>query len=557
LLPLLVAVLVGGAGAAAALAATAPAKDVAKEQAAPAPMTAPAQPAATAAKPASKSTADHSRFKELQKPFATGPDVTKACLVCHTEAAKQIHKTKHWTWEFLNPENQQRLGKKNIVNNFCTAVPSNYEFCTACHVGYNWRDQNFDFKSEVNVDCLTCHDTTGTYRKVPGLAGHPTYKRIEFPPKSGKFLDPPDLTKVAQNVGPTSRRTCGSCHFYGGGGDGVKHGDMDSSLANPGRFLDIHMAKDELNFTCATCHMTSGHDIPGSRYTPTAVDRGGAHIRGKAEKSSPTTCVACHGNQPHGKEAKLLDARADKLNMHAKTLACQTCHIPYYARGNVATKTLWDWSTAGKLKDGKPFVVKDSAGRVTYDSKKGDFRYESHGIPDYQWFNGKVVYTLLGDKLDHTKVVQINRFEGGPGDGLIWPVKVFRGKQPFDLESKSLVIPHTFGDDNSAYWSNFDWEKAIEAGMKSVGAPFSGKVGFVESTMVWPLTHMVSPKEDTLTCQSCHSKNGRLKSLAGIYVPGSHNNRYLDWLGWLAAAAALLAVIVHGGFRIYTSRKGG
>ena len=40
-------------------------------------------------------TADHSKFKELQREFASGPEVTKACLTCHTEAALQIHRTKH------------------------------------------------------------------------------------------------------------------------------------------------------------------------------------------------------------------------------------------------------------------------------------------------------------------------------------------------------------------------------------------------------------------------------------------------------------------------------
>ena len=38
----------------------------------------------------------------------------------------------------------------------------------------------------------------------------------------------------------------------------------------------------------------------------------------------------------------------------------------------------------------KPIIIKDSAGRVAYDSKKGDFRYETHVIPDYVWFNGTV-----------------------------------------------------------------------------------------------------------------------------------------------------------------------
>ena len=151
---------------------------------------------------ANTSTADHSKFKELQQTFQSGPDVTKACLSCHTEAAKQVHKTKHWTWEFLNPENNQRLGKKNVMNNFCISISQNYAFCTSCHAGYGWKDKNFDFSSENNVDCLVCHDTTGNYKKLPGLAGHPVYKEMEFPPGSGKIVKPVDLT----TVGPESRQ---------------------------------------------------------------------------------------------------------------------------------------------------------------------------------------------------------------------------------------------------------------------------------------------------------------------------------------------------------------
>ncbi len=51
-------------------------------------------PAARAASdPASeqllKSTADHGKFKALQQEFKSGPEVTNACLSCHTQAAKQ------------------------------------------------------------------------------------------------------------------------------------------------------------------------------------------------------------------------------------------------------------------------------------------------------------------------------------------------------------------------------------------------------------------------------------------------------------------------------------
>ena len=55
-----------------------------------------------------KTTADHSKFKELQKSFQSGPEVTKACLGCHTEASKQIHQTQHWKWEYINPAANQK-----------------------------------------------------------------------------------------------------------------------------------------------------------------------------------------------------------------------------------------------------------------------------------------------------------------------------------------------------------------------------------------------------------------------------------------------------------------
>jgi hypothetical protein len=254
------------------------------EEAAPEPAPAQAQTAR-----AGSSTADHSKFEELQRDFANGPEVTGACLECHTEAAKQIHSTKHWTWEYQNPVTGQKLGKKNVINNFCTAVSSNQGFCSACHIGYGWKDDSFDFTAEDAVDCLVCHDTTGKYKKIPGLAGHPTYKVMEWPPKSGKFIDPPDLQKVAQNVGPTSRRTCGTCHFYGGGGNAVKHGDLDSSLNEPLRYLDVHMDANGPNFTCSTCHVSDAHEVSGSRYNVTAAGNAGARLPGQRKPGDAPT----------------------------------------------------------------------------------------------------------------------------------------------------------------------------------------------------------------------------------------------------------------------------
>lgn len=501
------------------------------------------------------STADHSKFDELKKKFKNGQEVTAACLSCHTEAAKQVHNTKHWTWEFLNPVTKQKLGKQHIINNFCTSVETNQTFCSACHIGYGWEDDKFDFTSENNVDCVVCHDTTGKYKKIPGLSGHPNYDVMEWPPHSGKFREPTDLTMIAQKVGKTSRASCGACHFYGGGGDAVKHGDLDSSLKNPQKYLDVHMDSKGLDFSCGKCHLSESHEVTGSRYAPTASDDKGALIRGSLEGRNPTTCVACHGNEPHPPGV----AATDKLNSHTDKIACQTCHVPEFARGNKATKMTWDWSTAGKLdKDGHRIVTRGSDGNVSYDSKKGDFTYERYVIPEYVWFNGNVKFTLFGDKVDGSDVVKINEFLGGPDDpdSRIWPVKTFRGKQPYDVGNQTLAVFHTAGKDEAAFWGNYDWDKAMEWGMKATGVEYSGKMDFVKTEMSWPITHMVAPKEDALQCDQCHKENGRLQNIEGIYMPGVNNTPIIDWLGFAVALLALIGVIIHGGIRYFMSKRG-
>lgn len=35
-------------------------------------------------------TADHSQFKALQHAFTSGPEISKACISCHTKAADQL-----------------------------------------------------------------------------------------------------------------------------------------------------------------------------------------------------------------------------------------------------------------------------------------------------------------------------------------------------------------------------------------------------------------------------------------------------------------------------------
>ncbi|OOG26185.1 cytochrome C [Thioalkalivibrio denitrificans] len=505
------------------------------------------------APPTEATTVDHSKLDELQGPFERGEDVTRACLRCHTEAATQVMATPHWTWEYEDPLSEGRLGKKTMINGFCIGLQSNEAFCTSCHVGYGWEDDTFDFADQSRVDCLACHNTGG-YSKLSGMAGHPPYERIEWPAGSGRYLEPVDLASVAQRVALPSRETCGSCHFYGGGGDGVKHGDLDSSLVDPPKSLDVHMASDGLNFRCIECHVTENHVVPGSRLDITAADPHGPIMRGRDEDRNPATCQACHGDRPHSQGPM----HAQRLNDHARTLACQSCHIPTYARGGVATKMRWDWSTAGRLDDdGRPFLRHDDKGRVIYDSRKGDYTLGENVVPAYVWFDGRVRYLQPDAVIDPEGPVRINEYLGRPGaeNARIWPVKRYEGRQPYDTVHRTLLVPNVAVHAETAFWLNFEWPAALRAGMEASGRPYSGEFDFVDTLMLWPITHMVAPAEQALQCADCHTVGGRLEGVPGIWMPGRDRNRLLDLFGFGLAGLMLLGVVIHGGLRVGSRRR--
>lgn len=495
------------------------------------------------------STADHTQFKQLKGPFRSGPEVTQACLECHTEASKQLQKTTHWQWQFPHPQTGQILGKRHVVNSFCGSVASNEPFCTSCHVGYDWDDMRQPPPSAANaVDCLICHDTTGGYKKSPTGTGHPIYEFADPIDKSIKHKT--NLAQIAQNIGKTSSKNCGSCHFYGGGGDGVKHGDLDSSLLTAPRSLDVHMSQDGANFACADCHTTSAHSVTGSRYLSNARDTHGIDVPGHTDQTR-ASCESCHGAAPHA---------STRLNHHVNQVACQTCHIPEFARGGVATKIWWDWSTAGKLgKDGKPLTIYDQDGNLEYLSSKGHFRYGKNIVPEYRWFDGQVRYTLRTDPIDASQQpIDINSIRGSHNnpDSRIWPFKIMQGKQAYDPINKHFLVSHVYSaDDDTALWTNFDWAKALQAGADYAGQPYSGEFSFVETRMHWPITHMVAPAADALKCGACHARDGRLAALTDFYLPGRDRNIWLDRAGWSVALLVLLGSLVHAAGRILTRRR--
>ncbi|MCX8070357.1 MAG: tetrathionate reductase family octaheme c-type cytochrome [Thermodesulfovibrionales bacterium] len=421
---------------------------------------------------------DHKQV--LPGPYKTGEEVSQMCLMCHEKQFNDVMKTSHWKW--MGPgkmiqgkeTSKNEYGKANLFNNFCTVsmVEESIAFCSKCHIGYGWTKLEFDFKDKSKVDCLVCHSREGNYRKTIG--GYVDTKLME----QGKM----DLVKSAQSVGKPNRDNCGVCHFFGGGGDAVKHGDLDSSLSKPSRELDVHMGG--MDFTCQNCHTTKEHKIAGgSTFLATHEGR--------------VSCEDCHkgGMAPHTKSQV-----KNILDKHGKSLACQTCHIPAFARGQ-ETKMTWDWSTVGKDQ-------KDPSDKPMYQKHKGSFTWAKDVIPTYAWYNGKVERYLMGDKIkDMKQVTYLSKPVGDikDKDSKIYPFKVHTGKQPADSQNKYLLPFQTY----KGLWSHYDWDKAIQVGTKSRGLAYSGKYEFVSTAFYGSINHQVAPKENVLKCRDCHFGSNR------------------------------------------------
>lgn len=465
---------------------------------------------------------DHSKLNELQKAFKTPQEVTEACISCHTETPGEIMSSSHWNWErvsYVEGRGISGAGKKNVLNNFCVGAGSNEKACAKCHIGFGMTGNNFDFEASRNVDCMVCHDNSEEYVKGASMAGYPDRSV--------------NLGKVAQSVGIPKRANCGSCHFFSGGGNNVKHGDLESAQLSTSRDVDVHMATNGMDMSCVDCHTATNHQMKGKLYSVST------------DNTNRATCEQCHTNTPHFSHV---------LNRHTSRVACQTCHIPTYAKVN-STKTEWMWSEAGKLKDGKPYEEEDSLGNHDYMSIKGSFKWERNLTPDYVWFNGTADQYKLGDSITSVPV-QMNRLFGSYHDkkSKIIPVKIHVGDQIYDPKTRLMILPKLYSDakGDSAYWMDFDWNTAAAAGMKTAGLPYSGEYGFIRTEMYWPINHMVAPKEQSVSCIECHTRSseGRLAKLTGFYVPGRDRNETLAFAGKWLIILTLLAVVIHGAIRI-------
>ena len=435
---------------------------------------------------------------------------TDSCLMCHQKEGEAALQMGHFKWEgktdrMVGLEGQTH-GKKDLLNNFCIAVPSNEGRCTQCHTGIGYADDTFNFEDPANVDCLICHDQSGTYSKAPTTAGAP-------PPTV-------DLNVVARSIALGSepqRKNCINCHAKAGGGDNVKHGDISTDLIATTREYDVHMGTDGADLKCVACH-GANHD-PRNGDVNHGIAGMALHSVYEGEMKQ---CVDCHG----GQDVIHANTDADALfnqGWHER-LACQVCHIPAIAR-KISTKTEWYWADAGQ--DIVP-PIDPETGRATYNKKKGSFVWKNNVRPVLRYSNGNWDRMVINKTDGYTEVpIQFATPHGDYNDpnAMIYPFKLMIGNQPVDTVNKTVNVPHLFGGKGgpNPYWKTFDWNLALLDGAAYTGQAYSGTYGFVDTEMLLSVNHEVAPAENALGagpmpdgCMDCHS------------------TEYIEWdkLGW-------------------------
>lgn len=422
-----------------------------------------------------------------------GPNMNTACVGCHAKEVQDLMHTGHWNWagtaaNIVGVETESH-GKKDVINNFCIALPTNEGRCTQCHIGTGWTDANFNFSDPANVDCLCCHDTTGTYAKATTTAGMPV---------SGL-----DWAAIGAAIGMPGRANCGACHYGAGGGDNVKHGDLAANLNNTTREYDVHMGTDGGDMDCTACHGADDvHGIGGMPFH--SVTEG--NMRG---------CEDCHTATPHENgTAAMPDSAMNAVSAH-ENLSCQACHIPAIARFRT-TKTEWYWSEAG---DQVRVPVDVGDGRFDYDKMKGEFVWESNVRPVLRRHDGTWNKVLIGVNDTYTGTPSptepvVLGEPAAPKDitlaagAKIYPFKKMVADQVADTVNQRIMVPHLWGTKGGAhpYWAQYDWNNALQDAATRLGISYSGTYGFVDTVQYLAVNHEIAPKEQALghSCIDCH-----------------------------------------------------
>lgn len=413
---------------------------------------------------------------------------TKTCLSCHEKEAKSFFHSQHYQWRGQTPDlvnaRGQRLGKLNVVNDFCTNPLASWigpaknsrgdvisKGCSKCHAGLGLIPSEKETPEQLaNIDCLICHAQGYQRDLYPDGQGGWVWKPVLWKNQEG-------LDAVSKRIGMPTRNTCLRCHAGSGGGSNFKRGDLEYALAETTRDFDVHMGTDGANLQCVDCHRGEDHRVRGR-----GSDLPGTDLPGKRLSCDDGSC---HDSRPH---------TAEVLNLHAQRVACPTCHIPTFAKAD-ATDMVRDWS--------KPAYNKEA------DKWSATIELVKDVKPVYAWFNGTTWAQLPGEpvKLQADGTVGMMLPQGSRKDpqARIYPFKLHRGVMPV-LEGKNYILPIAVEE----FFADGDLDKAIRRATEEMYGIKDARYNWVKTTRYMGIYHEVVPKEKALSCLDCHGTSGRL-----------------------------------------------
>lgn len=412
-----------------------------------------------------------------------GANGYKTCLTCHADKAADVFNSVHYQWqgsaaEMVNgPAQQGKL--TGAVNAYCINILGNFGGCSSCHVGLGDSISSVQSQAQLeNIDCLVCHQKD--------------YKRKKDT-TTGRFVpDTVNMTitmdQVLQTVHKPVRDNCLQCHAKAGGGDALKRGDMALATGNTTDVAyDRHMATTGADLACQSCHQFTNHRVAGR----------GSDLR----PLDSTASISCSSSTCHSTKTSAGGHSTTAVNKHVNRLACQTCHIPVYAKNasdSAATEateihrnwTVSEWNaTLGRY---EPTLT-----------KANDLK------PVYKFFNGTSWGYTTGDVATFDSATQaypVSRPMGSVADSAtttkLYPFKYKTADQPqtSNLTGGDKLIMLSTKD----YFATGNYDTAVQAGLVNMGLSSGAPYTTVKTDEYQLLNHQVAPKVNALQCTSCH-----------------------------------------------------
>ena len=400
------------------------------------------------------------------------------CLQCHTTQAHEVHASVMYQWEGATPDmtsGPERQGKiSGAVNSYCINILGNWDVCGNCHVGLGQPPTPEATPEQLsNIDCMVCHQEAYRRKKVNGA----------FVPDENAMTI--SMDEAARTVHPPGRYNCLQCHAKAGGGDAVKRGDLTmAQVSTSDRNFDVHMSTTGGNMECQQCHTFTDHKVAGK----------GSDLR-PTDSADVPECSDCHGvmTTSGGHEGEYVER-------HIARVACQTCHIPIYAKdaadspSSEATETHRTWLTTHST--APPFHPALST--------------DNDLIPEYRFWNRKSSNYLLHDTAvidPATGRYPTSRPLGDVADpqAKLFAFKYKTAEQPFAENQSKLVAL-----DTSVFFATGDPIAATEQGLVNMGLSASEPYSWVETDTFQMLNHQVGSSSTALECNDCHGSTARM-----------------------------------------------